>query len=249
MSDLGVRSPFNDIRLEALHVQGSRVGEVGSFVFALILWCPLSTHNMPSSSSGSSSESSSSPAPTRKKRQAEAESSDSSDDHDTSDDEEDSDAPQPLPEVTVLSHAERRRQKKKQKQQLATESPRKKRKLDDGTGTPPPSNVSANPNAKTTTKTKASPDDPRRQKHQNSIWVGNLSFRTTQDALRGFFDGVGTITRVHMPMRRGMQIQGENMGCVLSSPPLSPFPPAFYRPFCVRAGGYIICAYGMESVV
>jgi hypothetical protein len=194
---------------------------------------------MPSLSSGSSSESSSSPAPTRKKRQAEAESSDSSDDHDTSDDEEDSDAPQPLPstEASVLSHAERRRQKKKQKQNQLTaalESPRKKRKLDDGTGTLPPSNVSIDARAKTTSKVSAT-DDPRRQKHQNSIWVGNMSFRTTQDTLRGFFDGVGTITRVHMPMRRGNQMQSENMGCVLSSP-LSPSPFTLYSSW-----GYIVC--------
>lgn len=163
----------------------------------------------------SSSEPSNSPAPTRKKRPAAVESSESSDDHDTSDassaDEhsEDSDAPQPLPSVTeqptVLSHAERRRQKKRQKQnQLAAtsseSSPRKRRKLDDA-------------------KVPAA-DDPRRQKRQHSVWVGNLSFRTTQDALRGFFDGVGTITRVHMPLRHGKETQGENMGCVLS--PLLP---------------------------
>ncbi|KAI9574390.1 hypothetical protein HD554DRAFT_2011649 [Boletus coccyginus] len=154
----------------------------------------------------SSSEPSSSPAPTRKKRPAEVESSESSDDHDTSDtssadeDSEDSDALQPLPSTeqpTVLSHAKRRRQKKKQKQnQLAAtsseSSPRKRRKLDDAKA----------PVA----------DDPRRQKRQHSVWVGNLSFRTTQDALRGFFDGVGTITRVHMPLRRGKETQGENMG-------------------------------------
>ncbi|KAG6369492.1 hypothetical protein JVT61DRAFT_14385 [Boletus reticuloceps] len=170
----------------------------------------------------SSPESSSSPAPTRKKRQVEVESSDSSD-HDTPDAEEDSNTPQSIPptEATVLSHAEQRRQKKRQKLNQAaltseSASPRKKRKLDDGS---PSSvhvdvNANANANAKAATKTKSTPatDDHRRQKHQNSIWVGNLSFWTTQDALRGFFDGVGTITRVHMPMRRGKQTQDENMG-------------------------------------
>ncbi|KAF8437129.1 hypothetical protein L210DRAFT_3406132, partial [Boletus edulis BED1] len=173
-------------------------------------------HNMSSSSSSSSPESSSSPAPTRKKRQVEVESSGSSD-HDIPDAKEDSNTPQSIPptEATVLSHAEQRRQKKRQKLNQAaltseSASPRKKRKLDDGS----PSSVHVNANAKAATKTKSTPttDDPRRQKHQNSIWVGNLSFRTTQDALRGFFDGVGTITRVHMPMRRGKQIQDENMG-------------------------------------
>ena len=193
---------------------------------------------MPSSSSGSSSESSSAAAPTRKRKQVEDETSEGSEGHDSTDasdaDEGDSDAPQPpLPSAdVVLSHAERRRQKKRQKRdQLTTSSPSKKRKLDD-TSTSPPSNVGhANSNSKakakgeSTTKVTPTGDDPRRQKRQNSVWVGNLSFRTTQDALRGFFDGAGTITRVHMPMRRGQQIQGENMGCVLLS-----FLPSF--PFC-----------------
>ncbi|OBZ70411.1 Nucleolar protein 13 [Grifola frondosa] len=38
-------------------------------------------------------------------------------------------------------------------------------------------------------------------KRQNSVWVGNLSFKTTPESLRAFFDGVGEITRVHMPMK------------------------------------------------
>lgn len=174
--------------------------------------------------SSSSSESSSSPAPTRKKRQIEVESPDTSDDHNTLDPNSgDEDVPQPLPsaeEVTVLSHAERRRQKKKEKQLAATagsESPRKKRKLDDGTGTS--ATVDAKPQTTKTTrktiKTASTADDPGRSKRQNSIWVGNLSFRTTQDALRGFFEGVGTITRIHIPMRPGKQTPGENMGYVL----------------------------------
>lgn len=174
---------------------------------------------MPSLSSASSSESSSSPVQTRKRKrkQIEVESSESSEGPDTSDasssaDEEDSDAPQHLPPTddTVLSHAERRRQKKKQKRDHLTAA----RELDDRTGASPPSNV----HSKAKAEADVSADDPRRQKRQNSIWVGNLSFRTTQDALQGFFDGAGTTTRVHMPMRRGKQVQGENMGCVLSSP-------------------------------
>ena len=38
-------------------------------------------------------------------------------------------------------------------------------------------------------------------KRQNSVWVGNLSFKTTPEALRAFFAGCGEITRVHMPMK------------------------------------------------
>ena len=169
---------------------------------------------MSSSSSRSPSESSSSPAPTKKRRNVE--SSDNSDDRDSSDaSSDDEDTLQPLtpPEENVLSHAERRRQKK-QKQRVVTSSEltHKKRKLDNGTAdASPSSNVGAK------TKTTSAVDDPRRERRQNSVWVGNLAFRTTQDALRGFFDGAGKITRIHMPMRRGKQTQSENMGYVHSS--------------------------------
>ncbi|KAG9317741.1 hypothetical protein JVU11DRAFT_1958 [Chiua virens] len=84
----------------------------------------------------------------------------------------------------------------------ASESPRKKRRLDDD----------RRAIQRQTNSQGHGTDDPRRQKRQNSVWVGNLSFRTTQEALRGFFDGVGTITRIHMPMRCGRELQNENMG-------------------------------------
>ena len=38
-------------------------------------------------------------------------------------------------------------------------------------------------------------------KRQNSVWVGNMLFRTTEDNLRHFFNGVGEITRIHMPSK------------------------------------------------
>lgn len=41
------------------------------------------------------------------------------------------------------------------------------------------------------------------KKRQHSVWVGNLSFKTTEDALRQFFDGVGEITRVNLPLKPG----------------------------------------------
>ncbi|KAH7923674.1 hypothetical protein BV22DRAFT_1068389 [Leucogyrophana mollusca] len=100
------------------------------------------------------------------------------------------------PEEIVLSHAERRRQKKKEqkiKDQLS--SPSKKQKLADGSA------------VKTALSKSSAHAKPKRQ---NSVWVGNLSFKTTQDALRGFFDGVGEITRIHMPTKAGTK--GENMG-------------------------------------
>jgi hypothetical protein len=106
---------------------------------------------------------------------------------DVSDSEHDSESPDETP---ALSHAERRRQKKKEREQKNLKSDAtpatKKRKLMDGVATA--SSVS------------------KKEKRQNSVWV---------DALRGFFDGVGEITRVHMPMKAGAN--GENMGLVLPS--------------------------------
>ncbi|KZO98143.1 hypothetical protein CALVIDRAFT_535731 [Calocera viscosa TUFC12733] len=58
-----------------------------------------------------------------------------------------------------------------------------------------------------------SPDKPIRQ---NSVWVGNLAFKTLEPDIRQFFAGCGTITRVHMPrkMAGGPEggMRGQNMG-------------------------------------
>ena len=87
-------------------------------------------------------------------------------------------------DAPVLSHAELRRQKKKQ--QKATTQP-----TEDG---PAKKTQKAVKNTAELAPSKV----PRRQ---NSVWVGNMAFKTTPDALRRFFDGVGEITRVHMPMK------------------------------------------------
>ncbi|KAL1754761.1 hypothetical protein FB107DRAFT_263071 [Schizophyllum commune] len=89
-------------------------------------------------------------------------------------------------EAPVLSHADLRRQKKKAKLEAkaaaaeAAEdgSAPKKRKLENG---------------------KAAVDQPT--KRQNSVWVGNMSFKTTQDDLRGFFKEAGEVTRINMPTK------------------------------------------------
>ncbi|KZS97833.1 hypothetical protein SISNIDRAFT_481720 [Sistotremastrum niveocremeum HHB9708] len=47
----------------------------------------------------------------------------------------------------------------------------------------------------------AKPDLHGKPHRENSVWVGNLAFKTTPDALRNFFDGVGMITRIHMPTK------------------------------------------------
>jgi RNA recognition motif-containing protein len=95
----------------------------------------------------------------------------------------------------VLSHAEKRRQKKKDEK--ARDRPSKKRKVTD----------SSVVDVSTKDSKSAGNSKPKRQ---NSVWVGNLWFKTTPDALRDFFDGVGEITRIHMPTKKGTK--GENMG-------------------------------------
>ncbi|KAJ3573018.1 hypothetical protein NP233_g2697 [Leucocoprinus birnbaumii] len=107
--------------------------------------------------------------------------------------EKDDDAP-------VLSHAAKRKQKKKE-QKLAKEEddsavPKKKRKLKNGA---------------------AAPEDAangRGTKRQNSVWVGNMSFKTTEDNLRTFFKdkGAGDITRINMPTKAAKGPMKENRG-------------------------------------
>ena len=153
---------------------------------------------MSSASTSSSSESAESPSPVRlrekplkRKRRDEADLSDSKND-------DDSDVG-PNDETPALSHAERRRQKKKEERGLkklasASTPATKKRKLKDGLSV-------------------TSSSVSKKEKRQNSVWVGNISFKTAPDALRGFFDGVGEITRIHMPMKAGAK--AENMGSVI----------------------------------
>jgi RNA recognition motif-containing protein len=123
----------------------------------------------------------------RKEVTEEEEESDSDDNVQTSD----------TSEEPVISHAERRRRKKEQKlaAKLKEEegSATKKRKLKDGS-------------------VKAVVP----MKRQNSVWVGNMSFKTTQEDLRTFFGDVGEITRINMPTKRttGPGLKPENRGYV-----------------------------------
>ncbi|KAG7097439.1 hypothetical protein E1B28_004784 [Marasmius oreades] len=130
--------------------------------------------------------------PTKRKR-AEPQSDDNSDSTTSSSESEAEDATLPL------SHAEKRRRKRKErlaqtKGKELKEPLSKKRKLADGTAS--------------STNTEGKPQ------RQNSVWVGNLSFKTTPADLRTFFDGVGEITRIHMPMKPGTRpgMKGENRG-------------------------------------
>ncbi|KAG6330557.1 hypothetical protein ID866_8533 [Astraeus odoratus] len=133
------------------------------------------------------------PPPTKRKLPAKEEIN--SDDDERSESVED----RPDDDTPILSHAEQRRQKKRElKAAKVVEATEKKRKLNDGSA------------VKATTGSKhAAVTEPAKSKRQNSVWVGNLSFKTTRDALKQFFDGIGEITRIHMPQKPG---SGDNLG-------------------------------------
>ena len=95
------------------------------------------------------------------------------------------------PNEPVLSHAERRRQKR--------------RKLN-------PGDVSESP-IKSTSKPKKGKEKEKGKKpreiseggdvllrRQNSVWVGNLAYKTTAVMVKTFFEGL-EITRIHMPLK------------------------------------------------
>lgn len=108
-------------------------------------------------------------------------------------------------EQPVLSHAERRRRKKEQKlaANLKEEgSATKKRKLKDGSA------KAAVP-----------------MKRQHSVWVGNMSFKTTHENLRKFFAEVGEITRINMPTKAaaGPGLKPENRGYIRRRSPVRNF--------------------------
>ncbi|KII95284.1 hypothetical protein PLICRDRAFT_149892 [Plicaturopsis crispa FD-325 SS-3] len=139
----------------------------------------MSSSASSSSSSSSESDSEKNIAPTpqsKRKREPIGDESDSSDNESASE-------PEDVAEVSALSHAERRRQKKKAKL--------------DAKAAKSASKTRTGKEART-----GKEDVPAAQgKRQHSVWVGNMTFKTTVEALKGFFDGVGEITRVNMPMK------------------------------------------------
>ena len=93
------------------------------------------------------------------------------------------------PEEPVLSHAERRRQKK--------------RRLNSGDAVP--ADVSGPSTSSKPKKEKKKPGEISEgsdalPKRQNSVWVGNLAYKTTADMLKAFFEGL-EVTRIHMPLK------------------------------------------------
>ncbi|KAG9087225.1 hypothetical protein FRC06_002634 [Ceratobasidium sp. 370] len=104
-------------------------------------------------------------------------------------------------EIEVLSHAAQRKAKKRKLRELQPTE------VNNDEDSPKPLK----------SKSKPQPDDkPTLPARQNSVWVGNLSFKTTEAQLKEFFDGVGEITRVHMPKKQvvgqGRGMRGENRG-------------------------------------
>ena len=102
------------------------------------------------------------------------------------------------PDEPVLSHAEKRRQKK--------------RKLNSGDAVP--AGVSKSPTEPASTPSKPKKGKGKKRdgrgeisegvdaipKRQNSVWVGNLAYKTTAVTLKAFFEGL-EVTRIHMPMK------------------------------------------------
>ena len=166
-----------------------------------------------SSSSSSSSDSersvSTSSHPRKRQRLSEDSESDasSSSGSDSEDSQSDSGSESEAEEEPVLSHAEKRRQKKKENR--TTKS------------TDIPSDDPASKKGKPKVQNTAELPPSKLPKRQNSVWVGNLSFKTTPASLRAFFEGVGEITRIHMPMKmatggpEGKGPRKENRGSVL----------------------------------
>ncbi|KAF9782735.1 hypothetical protein BJ322DRAFT_1072274 [Thelephora terrestris] len=101
---------------------------------------------------------------------------------------------EPVPDEPVLSHAEKRRQKK--------------RKLNSADAVP------ADVSSESRTKSVSTPLKPKKgkkpegvseasdapPKRQNSVWIGNLAYKTTAVMLKNFFEGL-EVTRIHMPMK------------------------------------------------
>ena len=94
------------------------------------------------------------------------------------------------PDEPVLSHAERRK--------------RKKRKLNSGDATPGeipapsrPKRVRERGGRKSGEVSEGGDALPKRQ---NSVWVGNLAYKTTPVTLKAFFEGL-EVTRINMPSK------------------------------------------------
>ena len=169
----------------------------------------MSSSSSSSSSSHAASDSgrsSSSPHPRKRQRvSADSDTESSSSDAQSDSDSAASDAEED--DTPVLSHAEQRRQRKKEKRALNGAAAASADK-------------SGTKKGKEKVKNTADLPPSKLPKRQNSVWVGNLSFKTTPAALKAFFEGVGEITRIHMPTKmatggpEGKGARKENRGSV-----------------------------------
>ncbi|CAE7221273.1 unnamed protein product [Rhizoctonia solani] len=111
---------------------------------------------------------------------------------------EDGPGDEPEPEVEVLSHAAQRKAKRRKLKEAHN---------DDDTKDSAP---------KRPTKAHHKPNEPEPPVRQNSVWVGNLSFKTTEAQLKSFFADAGEVSRIHMPKKlevgHGRGMRGENRG-------------------------------------
>ena len=113
-------------------------------------------------------------------------------------------------EPQILSHAEKRRQKK--------------RKLNSGDAGPidvsSESHINS-PSAPSKAKKKAGKKGNKSgdsipegndalPKRQNSVWIGNLAYKTTATSLKNFFEGL-EVTRLHMPLKASPSGAGPNV--------------------------------------
>jgi hypothetical protein len=101
-------------------------------------------------------------------------------------------------EEPVLSHAEKRRQKKRKLNSGDVD-------LADVSGSPTkststPSERKEGKGKKGKKPGEISEGDGALPKRQNSVWVGNLAYKTTAVSLKAFFEGL-EVTRMHMPMK------------------------------------------------
>jgi len=131
--------------------------------------------------------------------------SDSDSDPDSGSETEDSPVKELAETVTdepALSHAEKRRQKK--------------RKLNSGDAVPVDATRSSAKKEKKGKKSgEVSEGGNALLRRQNSVWIGNLSYKTTAVMLKAFFEGL-EITRIHMPLKAPPGGIGPkvNSGCV-----------------------------------
>jgi len=148
--------------------------------------------------------SSSSPAPTRFKRKRTAEDQVDADSDTLSSGLQNGESEPPVEEednLPVLSHAAKRRRKRAELNSLdrgddSSVPRKKKRKLKDGIA--------------------GSNHAVKAIKRQNSVWVGNMSFKTTEENIRAFFKEKGAVEamRINMPTKvvKGPGMRLENQG-------------------------------------